>query len=93
MGRSLNAGQEAGVTPAQGRQPSLVSSLAVAGEVATLASTPHLETPRHLPMLGSTIHTSRCHHVPMLSSLWISVTMPDATPRPLARAVVTSTSR
>ena len=51
------------MTPAQGRQPSLVSSLAVAGEVATLASTQHLLTPRHLPMLGSNIHS--CHDLIM----------------------------
>ena len=83
------------MTPAQGRQPSLVSSLAVAGEVATLASTQHLETPRHLPIVS--IHYQypiiTMSSVTMLSSLCISETMPDATPRPLARAVVTSTSR
>ena len=54
------------MTPAQGRQPSLVSSLAVAGEVATLASTPHLLTPRHLPIVRiqyPIITMSSCHYV------------------------------
>ena len=84
------------MTPAQGRQPSRVRSRAVAGEVATLASTPHLETPRHLPIVSihyTVVTMASSSHDNMLSSLWISVTMPDATPRPLARAAVTSTSR
>ena len=84
------------MTPAQGRQPSRVRSRAVAGEVATLASTQHLETPRHLPIVRihyTVVTMASSSHDNMLSSLWISVTMPDATPRPLARAAVTSTSR